>query len=203
MTEAPVFTVIAGINGAGKTSLYHVLRESRSLGERVNIDELAKGFGNWRDPRTQIAAGRAAMKRIGELIAAGRSFHIETTLPGAAVERQVTAAVANGFRVRLYYVGVDDVSIAVERVHRRMAHGGHGIEDRYILRRYEKMNARLRRLLPFCDEAVLFDNTVRFRQIAILKGDSFADCDRDLPLWFLDLVEGPEETDGDRGPFNP
>ena len=39
------FTIIAGINGAGKTSLYHVLKNSEDLGERVNIDELAKKFG--------------------------------------------------------------------------------------------------------------------------------------------------------------
>ena len=40
----PIYTLIAGINGAGKTSLYWTLNHSR-LGERINIDEIVKAHG--------------------------------------------------------------------------------------------------------------------------------------------------------------
>ena len=75
------FTIIAGINGAGKTSLYHVLKNSEDLGERVNIDELAKKFGGNDDPYANIHAGRTAMEMISDFISMGVSFHIETTSP--------------------------------------------------------------------------------------------------------------------------
>ncbi len=185
----PVFTIIAGINGAGKTSLYHVLKDTESLGERVNIDELAKESGDWRDPRAQIHAGRAAMAMIDEFTKNGRSFHMETTLPGAAIVKQIREAKEHGFQIHLYFVGVDDVKVAIDRVHLRMAKGGHGIGDKFILKRYYQLNANLRRVLPLCDEAILFDNTVRFRQIAILEDKRLVDCDHDLPYWFIDLID--------------
>lgn len=189
MIGAPVFTIIAGINGAGKTSLYHVLKESKHLGDRINIDELAKEEGDWRDPLVQIHAGRTAMARIAEYIQAGRSFHMETTLPGTAIVKQIREAKEYGFMVCLYFVGIDDVKLAIERVHQRMARGGHGIGDKFIVKRYDQLNQNLRRILPLCDVAILFDNTVKFRQIAILEKKRLIDCDRDLPDWFIDLID--------------
>ena len=184
------FTILAGINGAGKTSLYRVLKETNTdLGVRVNIDELALEQGDWRDPRAQIHAGRAAMAMISEQIEKGNSFHLETTLPGAAIVRQINAAKENGFTVTLYFVGIDRLSVALERVHLRMANGGHGIADEFIIKRYAQLNANLRLVLPLCDSAILFDNTVKFRQIAIMENKRLIDCDSDLPYWFIELID--------------
>ena len=184
------FTIIAGINGAGKTSLYRVLKETdNDLGVRVNIDELALEQGDWRDPRAQIHAGRAAMAMISEQIEKGNSFHLETTLPGAAIVRQINAAKEKGFTVTLYFVGIDRLGVALERVHLRMANGGHGIADEFIIKRYAQLNANLRQVLPLCDNAILFDNTVKFRQIAILENKKLVDCDSDLPYWFIELID--------------
>lgn len=55
----PVFYLFAGINGAGKTSLYRVISEMVELGERVSIDERVKELGDWREPGVQ--RGRASI----------------------------------------------------------------------------------------------------------------------------------------------
>jgi len=187
--SAPVFTIIAGINGAGKTSFYHVLKDGEDLGLRVNIDELACEVGHWSDPRAQIHAGRKAMTIIADCIRSGQSFHLETTLPGNTIVKQIREAKAHGFTVHLYYIGIDDIQVAIRRVHRRMENGGHGIADEFILKRFYQLNRNLRRVLPLCDGAILFDNTVKFRQIAILEDKRLIDCDRDLPYWFIDLID--------------
>ncbi|MBQ7124976.1 MAG: zeta toxin family protein [Clostridia bacterium] len=189
MSSEKRFTIIAGINGAGKTSLYHVLRQTEDLGKRINIDELAKEFGGQNDPRANIQAGRTAMEMIGEYIEKGISFHIETTLPGAAIVKHITSAKKNGFTVVLCFVGIDDIKVAIDRVHRRMASGGHGIGDKFIIKRFSQLNNNLRAILPLCDEAVLFDNTKRFRQVAILENKRLVDCDGDVPYWFIDLID--------------
>ncbi len=189
MSGRKVFTIIAGINGAGKTSLYHVLRQSEDLGERINIDELAKQFGGNDDPYANIHAGRTAMDLISTYIEKGVSFHIETTLPGAAISRKIQAAKAHGFTITLYFIGIDDLSVAIDRVHRRMANGGHGIGDQFIIKRFSQLNNNLRIILPLCDDAILFDNTRKFRQIAILENKRLIDCDKDLPYWFIDLID--------------
>jgi predicted ABC-type ATPase len=190
VTGDKIFTIIAGINGAGKTSLYRVLHPTVDLGERINIDELAlEHSGDWRDPRSQIYAGREAVARIRSCIENGRSFHLETTLPGASIIRHINLAKEHGFKVMLYFVGVDNVKVAMERVHLRMANGGHGVPDEFILKRYAALNGNLKQVLPLCDGAILFDNTVKFRQIAFLEDKRLIDCDSDLPYWFIDFID--------------
>lgn len=185
----PIYTLIAGINGAGKTSLYWTLSRNGSLGVRINIDEIVKERGDWHDPKLQIMAGREALKRIYECIDNQISFHTETTLPGLSIVRQINRAKEKGFEIQLYFVGVESVDIALERVHRRMAHGGHGIDDQCLMRRYEQLIPNLRKILPLCDRAVMFDNTVRFRQIALLYQNRVVDCDRNLPNWFIEIMD--------------
>jgi predicted ABC-type ATPase len=194
----PVYTIFAGVNGAGKTSLYSVLKNMTELGERVNIDEIAFNLGNWRDTIVQIKAGREAMNRINRYISLGLSFHQETTLPGPTIVRHIKKAKAAGFRIRLYYIGLDSIETAIKRVHRRIARGGHGIDDSIIIRRFEHLPRRLRIIMPLCDRVVFYDNTVRFRQIAIMQGDRLLDCDRDLPGWFSELFGDEEEADSDK-----
>ena len=188
--ENKIFTIIAGINGAGKTSLYRVLSQSENLGERINIDELTlEHSDDWRDARAQIRAGREAMTKIKSCIEEGRSFHLETTLPGASIIRHINLAKQFGFSIMIYFVGVDSVKVAMERVHLRMANGGHGVPDEFIIKRYAALNRNLKKILPLCDGAILFDNTVKFRQIAFLEDKHLVDCDSDLPYWFIDFID--------------
>jgi predicted ABC-type ATPase len=188
-----IFTIFAGVNGSGKTSLYAVLKNVTPLGDRVNIDEIAINMGSWRDALTQVKAGREAIKRISAYIDGGGSFHLETTLPGATIVRQIKKAKAAGYRVKLYYIGLDSIETAIARVHRRVEKGGHGIDDNVIIKRFEHLPQRLRAIMPLCDRVVFYDNTVRFRQIAIMQNNEVIDCDRDLPQWFRDLAGNVEE----------
>ena len=183
------FTVFAGVNGAGKTSLHAVLEKVIPLGKRVNIDEIAIDMGSWSDTLIQVKAGREAIKRISEYIDAGSSFHMETTLPGATIVRHIKKAKAAGYSIRLYYIGLDNIETAIERVHRRVEKGGHGIDDNVIIKRFEYLPQRLRAIIPLCDRIVFYDNTVRFRQIAIIQNNKIIDCDRDLPQWFRELPD--------------
>ncbi len=185
----PVFTVIAGINGAGKTSLYHILKSEDELGERVNIDEIVKTLGSWKDPDAQVKAGMIALERVNQNIADRVSFHLESTLPGLTVVRQIKKAKANGFRIRLYFIGVDDLETAIARVHKRMSMGGHGVADEFIRKRFERLLPNLRQIIPYTDLAIFYDNSVRLRQIALFAGNMMIDCDRDLPNWFIDLID--------------
>ena len=48
--------------------------------EFVNADEIAKGLSPFNPSSVAIEAGRLMLKRIGELLSAGVSFSVETTL---------------------------------------------------------------------------------------------------------------------------
>ncbi len=185
------YTIIAGINGVGKTSLYEILKSDDRilLGERINIDEIVRKEGDWRDNLLQIKAAREAMRRIDNCIARGVCFHQETTLPGPTILRQVKKAKARDYKIRLFFVGVDDLEIAIERVHRRVEMGGHGLDDDIIRRRFEKMKKNVRDLMPHCDSVAFYDNTTRFHQIAYVKNQELVDCTSELPRWFAELLD--------------
>ena len=184
----PVFYLFAGINGAGKTSLYQVVSEMVELGERVSIDDIARDLGDWRDPALQIRASREALRRGFRCIDEGRTFNQETTLPGAVLLRQLAMAKEKGFTVVLYYLGVETVELAIARVKSRVARGGHGIPEQLIRRRHASMPGALRKVLPLCDLAFFYDNTDMFRQIALFESGEPVDLDTLVPDWFFDIA---------------
>ena len=183
----PVFYLFAGINGAGKTSLYRVISEMVELGERVSIDERVRELGDWRDPGVQLRASVLSLRQGFRCIAQGRTFNQETTLPGAVLLRQLREAKEKGFTVVLYFLGIASVELAIRRVNARVARGGHGIPEGLIRRRHEEMPGALFRVLPFCDLAFFYDNTDMFRQVALFEGGEIVDADPLPPAWFFRL----------------
>ena len=155
----PVYTIFAGVNGAGKSTFYRVL--GRDFGVRVNSDEIIKEKfeHDWRNSATQIAAGKIAVKMIRDCINKRMSFNQETTLAGNYVIRNIEKAKAIGFRISLFYVGLQDVELSISRVSKRQRAGGHGIPEKDLRRRYNHSFDNLKKVLPLCDEAQIYDNS--------------------------------------------
>lgn len=193
MNDTPTVIVFGGVNGAGKSSLYEVLNHTEKLGRHINVDDIVKELGPWQDRLLHLKAARIAKSQIDECIELGTSFHFESTLTGKSVNRQLEKARENGFKTIMYFVGVDSLETAIERVHKRIENGGHGVEDRAITTRFHAMPANLKRILPCCDEIYFYDNTVRFRQIAVHHNGTVLDEDPILPEWYLNIFS--ENTD--------
>ena len=56
---------IAGVNGAGKSTLYQTLYCLQDM-PGVNIDEIVRKFGDWKNPNDIMKAGKAAVNLIKE-----------------------------------------------------------------------------------------------------------------------------------------
>jgi len=77
----PNLYIIAGCNGAGKTTAsFTVLPEALECRTFVNADEIAKGLSPFQPETVAIQAGRIMLQRIDDLIARGQDFAFETTL---------------------------------------------------------------------------------------------------------------------------
>ena len=51
-----------------------------------------------------------------------------------------------------------------------------------------------KRLIPYCDVVYLYDNSTRFRQVAVMRGGVMVDIDPDMPLWLRFVPGAPEYT---------
>jgi predicted ABC-type ATPase len=135
----PNLYIIAGCNGAGKTTAsYTVLPEILDCKEFINADEIARGLSPFQPEKVAITAGRIMLQRIDELINLKVDFAIETTLTTKSYANTIETAKQNGYDVTLVYFWLKDVELAIQRVNTRVKEGGHYIEDEVIKRRYKK-----------------------------------------------------------------
>jgi len=150
---------------------------------RINMDEIVRGFGSWKNPKDVSKAGLLAVKKLKEYLEAGITFNQETTLCGRSIFRNIDIAKARGYEVILYYVGLDNVEIAKERVRQRVKAGGHGIPEADIERRYSESLENLKKMIPVCDSVLLFDNTESFVKVAKYEHGRCVEKDDVLPKW--------------------
>ncbi len=178
------YVIFAGVNGSGKTTLYSSYPEIQDM-PRINVDEIVRSFGSWENANDVMKAGRIAVKKLKEYFENGISFDQETTLCGKGILRNIDTAKEKGYTIDLYYVGVDSVQTAIDRVARRVAQGGHGIPESDIRRRYTESLDNLSKVLPKCDHVRIFDNTDKFRLIASYYDNECVYISSELPEWFM------------------
>lgn len=182
------YILIAGVNGAGKSTLYQTLDTLQTM-ERVNMDEIVRNFGDWKNFSDVTKASKIAVSMIKEYFDNGNSFNQETTLCGKSIVRNINRAKLLGYKIELHYVGVESVEIAKQRISYRVLHGGHGIPDADVERRYVESFNQLNLVKGMCDLVVLYDNTEAFNRFALYKNGDLYVLNDELPMWFKKYVK--------------
>ncbi|WP_017741702.1 zeta toxin family protein [Scytonema hofmannii] len=107
-----------------------------------------------------IEAGRLMIQRLRSLSDSGRDFAFETTLAAKTFAQFIVNCRAKGYTINLIYFWLQSPDLAVERVARRIASGGHSIPEDVIRRRYERGRKNLVSLyLPLWDRWIVYDNS--------------------------------------------
>lgn len=157
----PNLYIIAGCNGAGKTTAsYTVLPEILNCREFVNADEIAKGLSPFQPEKAAFESGRIMLHRINELLMGGEDFAFETTLSTRSYVSLIKKAKSLGYKVNLIFFWLDSINTAKNRVKHRVMHGGHNIPEEVIERRYMRGIQNLTKLyIPQVNYWAIFDNT--------------------------------------------
>ena len=180
------YILIAGVNGAGKSTLYQTLDYLQGM-PRINMDEIVREFGDWKNQNDITKAGRIAVGLIKDYFEKGLSFNQETTLCGKSILKNIQYAKQLGYEIELHYVGIYSAELAKERIAYRVAHGGHGIPDKDVERRFVESGKQLKKVLPLCDVAVLYDNTESFYRVAIFKSGRIENLSEKQPSWYMEM----------------
>jgi predicted ABC-type ATPase len=130
--------IIAGSNGAGKTTFAReFLPQEAHCITFINADLIAAGFSPFEPELAAIKAGKLMLKTINELVDRRESFALETTLSGNSYARAIPIWRKMGYHVKLFFLQLPNVEMAIDRVAERVMQGGHNIPETTIRRRYE------------------------------------------------------------------
>lgn len=179
------FTIIGGVNGVGKSSIYGVLGSiNEDFGVVIDTDKITARLGG-----DKLKGVKEAVRIINECLERGESFTQETTLSGQKTLKTILAAREKGYRIRLYYIAVSSAEESLSRIKNRVRKGGHDIPSEDVQRRFEKRFNDLIRVLPHCDEAQFFDNENGFVKVADYKGGKMELVGEYASKWILELKE--------------
>ena len=156
----PTCYVIAGANGAGKTTFaLNYLPKIASCRNFINVDEIARGVSPLNIEAGQLHASRIFLKLLRQKIALRENFAFETTLSGKSWLRRIRHMQTDGWKVVLYYLYIPAVAVSKLRVKQRVEQGGHDIPIADLERRYPRSIANLFEYTEVCDVVICLDNS--------------------------------------------
>jgi len=162
MRRVPTIAVLAGVNGAGKSSVAggFLQKEGDNF---FNPDAIARQIRTLH-PDIDLTLANAHAWQIGkslleQAIAEGRDYRFETTLGGRTIAQLLERAAQSGHRLHVWFCGLASAELHLRRVRSRVAHGGHDIPEQTIRDRWTGSRENLIRLLPLIDHLRLYDNS--------------------------------------------
>lgn len=177
----PVLVVLAGVNGAGKSSIGG--RQLTQAGLTwFNPDTFARELRAAAGCTLEDANARAwaeGLRRLDEAIAGRHDYAFETTLGGRTIPGRIQAASAT-HDVIVWFCGLDSADLHVSRVRARVAAGGHDIPEARIRERYSTSRLNLIALMPGLAELRVYDNSA-----SVGPGKPIPD-----PILVLEMIEG-------------
>jgi predicted ABC-type ATPase len=111
------------------------------------------------DEEANSAAWRQGKRLLERAIAERLTFAFETTLGGHTITALLQSALSVGVEVRIWYVGLSSPELHIDRVHSRVARGGHDIPETKIRERYDRSRLNLIQLMPKLTELRVYDNS--------------------------------------------
>jgi predicted ABC-type ATPase len=135
----PTIYLIAGCNGAGKTTFAKEFlpKEVKCL-RFLNADEMARGLSPLKPSAGAIWAARLLLTQVDEHLRRRETFALESTLSGKTYIRLFNRACQLGFEIELHYLWLSSPAQAIARVRQRVQQGGHHVPAGDIRRRFKR-----------------------------------------------------------------
>src|SRR5258708_26643890 len=153
--------VLAGVNGAGKSSLGGALVRAHRI-EYFNPDEAARKIQRVTGCASNEAnsiAWEMGKRRLEAAISNRLNYAFESTLGGRTIPALLVAAAQSGIEILVWFVGLSSPDQHIARVRARVAAGGHDIPEEMIRQRWDASRRNLVALMPHLTELKVFDNS--------------------------------------------
>jgi predicted ABC-type ATPase len=195
-TPPPLLVMLAGSNGAGKSTFFNAHLRSLDL-PFINADliaeELRSGSRALARRFSGLSLDRAAQRVADEerlaSIVLHRSFVTETVLsdPAGAKVAMLNDARSRGYAVWLFFIGISTPELSRARVRERVrSRRGHDVPADKIEARYARTLANLPGAIGAASVAILLDNDLAespFRFVARFVNGSLVRASKLRPRW--------------------
>lgn len=182
--------VLAGGNGAGKTTFYNTQLKTLGL-PFVNADYIAKELYPIEPESHSYDAAKIAAHMRTELLAKGESFCFETVFSHPSKIDFVAEAKAKGYEIVLVFIHLDNLGLNLSRIAQRVEDGGHGVPEEKVEQRIPRTLAHIKTVLPLCDYAyILLNDSLDkpFEKIASLSQNGLDLYNKELPEWAASVL---------------
>jgi len=190
MADSKQLWVLAGGNGAGKTTFYNLFLAPKGI-KLVNADIIAKAISPENSEKVSYEAANVAGQIREELLQQGVSFCFETVFSHPSKIDFVAKARALGYEVILVYIHLDTSELNEARVYQRVTEGGHNVPIDKIHSRIPRTMRHIAAVLPLVNEARLLGNSHHdnpFEPVASVKRGRREWINAPLPQWAEDLL---------------
>ena len=138
-SQKPTIYLIAGCNGAGKTTFAKEFlpKEVKYL-RFLNADDLARGLSPLKPSAGAVRAARILLTQVDECLRRREPFALESTFSGKTYIRLFRRARQLGYEIELHYLWLSSPAQAVARVRQRVKLGGHHVPATDIHRRFKR-----------------------------------------------------------------
>ncbi len=157
-TAPPQLWVLAGGNGAGKTTFYQYFLQPHGI-PFLNADNIARDV--WpEDPESHsYEAARLAEEMRYRHVRSRATFCFETVFSHPSKIDFIAYAKAHDYQIILVYVHLQADQLNCARVASRKARGGHKVPENKIRSRLPRTLANVRAAIPLCDVVKMYDNS--------------------------------------------
>lgn len=185
MTVSKQLWILAGGNGAGKTTFYEKLLAPKGI-RLVNADMIAKII-NPNNPESVSYKAASLVDKIREkFLYQSITFCFETVFSHVSKIDFVAKAKANSYEIILIYIHLDTLELNEARVYQRVTEGGHNVPVAKIHSRIPRTIKNIAKTLPLVNEAILLNNSSRdnpFQVVATVKQGGRKYAINPLPEW--------------------
>ncbi|MGD9369751.1 MAG: zeta toxin family protein [Desulfobacteraceae bacterium] len=186
MTAEKQLWVLAGGNGAGKSTFYRISLLAERGVQFVNADMIAAKINPECPEKVSYEAAHLVERIRDEFLFKGISFCFETVFSHESKIDFIARAKACGYRIILVYIHLSTPELNEARVFQRVQEGGHNVPSEKIHQRLPRTMKNVAVALPLADEAWLLDNSYRkkpFRRVALIRKGRRIQTEEPLPEW--------------------
>lgn len=162
------FTVIAGPNGAGKSRLCSYYIHCRPFDGDLLALNLRKEHPEWKEHWISGTVASTLQKQKDEAIASQKDFAFETNFSNNLILNMINEFKEAGYKITLFYFGVNSLEESTLRVMQRKMFGGHDVANEIIEYNFYEGIKQMQQNLHLFDNITFIDGNSNFGEIVAI-----------------------------------